>query len=186
MKPEDKAVVQLALEAFASCNGYRGDRAEYLQEFNEAKVMAAETALRQLLEQPEEDCPHGADSACKECHEAAQPTPTHGPYSAPIKHLWPVAQPAEPDYKQLYEQLCEQYDVLVNELKGTQPADHGDELTIAYLDGAHTGKQIAKREWVGLMRGVRVDGDTVVISTKNNYAARHLCALLLYEKGDTP
>ena len=31
-----------------------------------------------------------------------------------------------------------------------QPDDHGDELTIAYLDGVHTGKQIAKREWVGL------------------------------------
>jgi hypothetical protein len=28
--------------------------------------------------------------------------------------------------------------------------DHGDELTIAYLDGVHTGKKIAKREWVGL------------------------------------
>jgi hypothetical protein len=72
----------------------------------------------------------------------------------------PPAQPADPDYKQLYEQLCEQYDVLVNELKAAQPADHseqhldmvdhGDELTIAYLDGVHTGKQIAKREWVGL------------------------------------
>jgi hypothetical protein len=32
----------------------------------------------------------------------------------------------------------------------TQPADHGDELTIAYLDGVHTGKKMAKREWVGL------------------------------------
>ena len=31
-----------------------------------------------------------------------------------------------------------------------QPVDHGDELTIAYLDGVHTGKKIAKREWVGL------------------------------------
>jgi hypothetical protein len=31
-----------------------------------------------------------------------------------------------------------------------QPADHGDELTIAYLDGVHTGKKMAKREWVGL------------------------------------
>jgi hypothetical protein len=28
--------------------------------------------------------------------------------------------------------------------------DHGDELTIAYLDGVHTGKQIAKREWADL------------------------------------
>jgi hypothetical protein len=34
----------------------------------------------------------------------------------------PPAQPAGPDYKQLYEQLCEQYDVLVNELKPAQPA----------------------------------------------------------------
>jgi hypothetical protein len=42
----------------------------------------------------------------------------------------------------------------------TQPTDnseqhldmvnHGDELTIAYLDGVHTGKKMAKREWVGL------------------------------------
>jgi hypothetical protein len=45
--------------------------------------------------------------------------PETGPFSAPIKELWPVAQTAEPDYKKLYEQLCEQYDVLVNELKGT-------------------------------------------------------------------
>jgi len=28
--------------------------------------------------------------------------------------------------------------------------DHGDELTIAYLDGVHTGKKMEKREWVGL------------------------------------
>jgi hypothetical protein len=41
-----------------------------------------------------------------------------------------------------------------------QPADHseqdldmvenGDLLTIVYMDGLHTGKRIAKREWVGL------------------------------------
>jgi hypothetical protein len=35
------------------------------------------------------------------------------------------------------------------------PADHGDELTIAYLDGVHTGKKMAKREWVGLTDGER-------------------------------
>ena len=28
--------------------------------------------------------------------------------------------------------------------------DHGDELTIAYLDGVHTGKKLVKREWVWL------------------------------------
>ena len=31
-----------------------------------------------------------------------------------------------------------------------QSADHADELTIAYLDGVHTGKRLVKREWVGL------------------------------------
>jgi hypothetical protein len=86
----------------------------------------------------------------------------------------PPAQPADPDYKQLYEQLCEQYDVLVNELKAAQPADHseqhldmvdhGDELTIAYLDGVHTGKQIAKRvpltdEQIDLLINGRGDED---------------------------
>jgi len=40
-----------------------------------------------------------------------------------------------------------------------------------------------QREWVGLMRGVRVDGDTVVITVKGgNEAARKLCAELLKEK----
>jgi hypothetical protein len=34
--------------------------------------------------------------------------------------------------------------------KDSLTVDHGDELTIAYLDGVHTGKKIAKREWVGL------------------------------------
>ena len=57
MKPEDKAVVQQALEALEVV-------------WCEHKAI---DGLRQLLEQPEEDCPHGADSACKECHEAAQP-----------------------------------------------------------------------------------------------------------------
>jgi len=40
-----------------------------------------------------------------------------------------------------------------------------------------------QRTWVGLMRGVRVDGDTVVITVKGgNEAARKLCAELLKEK----
>ena len=40
-----------------------------------------------------------------------------------------------------------------------------------------------QRTWVGLMRGVRVDGDTVVITVKGgNDAARELCGKLLKEK----
>ena len=39
-----------------------------------------------------------------------------------------------------------------------------------------------KRTWVGLMRGVRVEGDTVVIAVKGgNDAARELCGYLLNE-----
>lgn len=38
-----------------------------------------------------------------------------------------------------------------------------------------------QRQWVGLMRGVRVEGDTVVISTKENDAARDLCGALIEE-----
>jgi hypothetical protein len=78
MKPEDKAVVQQALEVIET-------------PIHEQPFMAKQkaiTALRQLLEQPSTE-----DSS---------------------------------------------------------EVDHADELTIAYLDGVHTGKQIAKREWVGL------------------------------------
>jgi len=41
---------------------------------------------------------------------------------------------------------------------------------------------LAQRTWVGLMRGVRVEGDTVVIAVKGgNDAARELCGYLLNE-----
>jgi hypothetical protein len=41
---------------------------------------------------------------------------------------------------------------------------------------------IPQRTWVGLMRGVRVEGDTVVISVKGgNDAARELCGALIEE-----
>jgi hypothetical protein len=39
-----------------------------------------------------------------------------------------------------------------------------------------------QRTWVGLMRGVRVEGDTVVITVKGgNDAARQLCGDLIKE-----
>ena len=40
---------------------------------------------------------------------------------------------------------------------------------------------LPKRPWAELMRGVRVEGDTVVISTKDNDAARELCGALIEE-----
>jgi hypothetical protein len=42
---------------------------------------------------------------------------------------------------------------------------------------------MAQRTWVGLIRGVRVEGDTVVITVKGgNDVARELCGALLEEK----
>ena len=39
-----------------------------------------------------------------------------------------------------------------------------------------------KKEWVGLMRGVRVEGETLVITVKGgNDAARELCGALIEE-----
>ena len=56
--------------------------------------------------------------------------------------------------------------------------DHG----ATYETPLYTAPQ-PQREWVGLIRGVRVDGDTVVITVKGgNEAARQLCAELLKEK----
>jgi hypothetical protein len=39
-----------------------------------------------------------------------------------------------------------------------------------------------QREWQGLVKGVRVDGDNVIVFAGNNDAARHLCGELLKEK----
>jgi hypothetical protein len=89
------------------------------------KVGAAMFALRQLLEQPEpvqepQAFLHWYDNAHWGNEDFKEGC--HRSWNAAIKYTTPPAQ----------------------------PADHGDELTIAYLDGVHTGKKIAKREWVGL------------------------------------
>jgi hypothetical protein len=65
---------------------------------------------KQLLEQTEQDCPHGADSACKECYAASvqEPFDTHSlPGKAFDTHSrTPAAQPApvqDVDWKDMYE-----------------------------------------------------------------------------------
>ena len=116
MKPEDKAVVQQALEAFKGLYAI----VEIAQEDIDCRFAWAEmpdakesiAALRQLLEQSEQE----PDNECN-------------PYDLCAGCRCKFSTEYEPP---------------------TQPADHGDELTIAYLDGVHTGKQLAKREWVGL------------------------------------
>lgn len=100
-------------------------------------------------------------------------------------------QPA-PDYKVLWEQMCERCDELDKKLA------HPEHEPVAYANDDWSridfpsGKVPTKggpiyttppqRTWGGLMRGVRVESDTVVISVKGrNDAARELCGALIEE-----
>jgi hypothetical protein len=59
-------------------------------------------------------------------------------------------------------------------------AKYSDIVSDGGLDPRNTTPP--QRTWVGLMRGVRVEGDTVVISVKGgNDAARELCGALIEE-----
>jgi hypothetical protein len=111
MKPEDKAVVQQALE-FLEMISPQFPPLVYTE--TDRKRDEASTALRQLLEQSEQE-PDEWLTGCPECGMDSGCDCDSGTWNPPA-----------------------------------QSADHADELTIAYLDGVHTGKKIAKREWVGL------------------------------------
>jgi tripartite-type tricarboxylate transporter receptor subunit TctC len=52
-------------------------------------------------------------------------------------------------------------------------------LSVPYRKAATEDSSVA--EWRELMKGVRVDGDKVVIATKSNEAARKLCGALIEE-----
>jgi hypothetical protein len=163
MKPEDKAKVQQALEALERAERDGGWSIE---------TTKAITALRQLLERTEQEpnewltgCPEcGMDSGC-DCDSG-----TWNPPAPPADHgdeLTKILNNPEEHYpgnfdtperaNALLTGLCQEAATEIERLNkalkgknGAQPDDHGDELTIAYLDGVHTGKQLAKREWVGL------------------------------------
>jgi hypothetical protein len=58
---------------------------------------------------------------------------------------------------------CDRPDPAPPATEDSSEVDHADELTIAYLDGVHTGKRLVKREWVGLTDEERLqimDGNT--------------------------
>jgi hypothetical protein len=71
--------------------------------------------------------------------------------------------------------------------------DQGPDYERGFVDGMQHQMQssvdravnsMSRRAWASLMRGVRVEGDTVVISVKGgNEAARELCGALIEEMG---
>ena len=69
-----------------------------------------------------------------------------------------------------------------------EPVAYSDDKgNVVWLKGVHAKTNLYasaqhKCEWAGLMRGVRVEGDNVVISVKGgNDAARELCGALVQE-----
>jgi hypothetical protein len=72
--------------------------------------------------------------------------------------------------------------------------DQGADYERGFIDGMQYQMQtsvdkavnaMSKRTWIGLMRGVRVEGDTVIISVHyGNDAARQVCGALLEEKNN--
>jgi hypothetical protein len=65
--------------------------------------------------------------------------------------------------------------------------EHFVEVSDPHKEGHHVRFYFEppQRTWVGLMRGVRVEGDTVIISVHyGNDAARQVCGALLEEKNN--
>ena len=141
MKPEDKAVVQQALDALelnnqewknladsGDCGYWKAEDQDHYKQTSEAIA-----ALRQLLEQPDQEPAFYWDRDC--FFVRPERAKFLGLDVGAMQALYtnPTAQPSTDHSEQDLDM-----------------ADHGDELTIAYLNGVHTGKQMAKREWVGL------------------------------------
>lgn len=54
-----------------------------------------------------------------------------------------------------------------------QPTDHGDELTIAYLDGVHTGKQMAKGDLLKALEELLEVQDEPCVIDHQGYCQSH-------------
>jgi hypothetical protein len=132
MKPEDKAVVQQALE-FLEMISPQFPPLVYTE--TDRKRDEASTALRQLLEQPEpvqEPIYQMQMMDGKWIDQAKQSyeyNKAHG-NTVRIVYTTPPAQPSTDHSEQHLDMV-----------------DHGDELTIAYLDGVHTGKRLVKPDY---------------------------------------
>jgi hypothetical protein len=89
----------------------------------------------------------------------------------------------EPDYKALWQQMCERCDELDNKLAQSEHGWTPERIAgMARLKAQQDSRLEPQRIWVGLMRGVRVEGNAVVITVKGgNNEARALCGELINE-----
>jgi hypothetical protein len=157
MKPEDKAVVQQALEALEI-----GWSPTYTGVDAREKGMEAITALRQLLEQPVQEPVVRWDS------DGWGDLLVDNLPDGTLLYTTPPAQPdgdkLSPTDAQPSTDHSEQHLDMV---------DHGDELTIAYLDGVHTGKQLAKRELLKALEELLEMQDEPCVIDHKGYCQSH-------------
>ena len=125
-------------------------------------------ALAQPEQEPVAHCEAGPNY-CWKCLEEAKPT--YG--SEEIRKLREVIANQAKIIEEHFSDIRNMFD--------QEPDIYPEE---AYEMGLEAIAYYAKpqRTWVGLMRGVRVEGDTVVITVKGgNDAARQLCGKLINE-----
>jgi hypothetical protein len=179
--------LKLALECAERCEAIDG-MYSWSATITAIKEALAEHAMqqrigRELLQEPLELCQYGQEPAsCTsnpmdcQCAIDASLAQTQEPVAPPwwnaveniLNEYGLQAIDFVADFKQALAQTQEPWCMKMNGCK-TKCEDCPDEPP--------------QRTWVGLMRGVRVDGDTVVITVKGgNDAARELCGELLKEK----
>jgi hypothetical protein len=94
---KDEAL-RMALEALESCDQVYGSEGSY-QYFSQAVVDKAITAIKQALAAPVQDTEahyKGVVEGVQKLFDdkRAQPAPVQGPYSAPVKEMWPAVPDA--------------------------------------------------------------------------------------------
>jgi len=195
MKPEDKAKVQQALEAMQRIKSADGGGG-FLNATQADQLEEAIIALRQLLERTEQGevvvksnghvSPLLTHMMNKRTKAEAQPAPVQEPETCSncANAVWPYSS-CDGCTVQFDDPTTSNWEPITT--PPAQPAvpwspalesvwgepDHGDELTIAYMSGVHTGKKISKREWVGLTDeevDALMGSPNVGFSYRNQYA----------------
>ena len=209
MTPQERKVFELALEALETC--YAGDYSTghvIDPSFDEDAVKEAIIAIKEALAQPEQESvafPRNVQeydedwiidpaflTRVKHSIDPETPyefTPSEEQIETTLLALEVIPSPlyTTPPQREV-EHAMRLYKAV--ERLSLQAGEETEE-TIDWLCGEHGGMfklfqayfspRPPQRTWVGLMRGVRVEGDTVVISTKDNDAARDLCGALIEE-----
>lgn len=131
------------------------------------------------------------EAKIKEALAQPEQEPVRVPWSQALESVWAEQEQALCDLAE--DGVCETLDCpnhpIEQEPVATVTSETGADITMSWWHepalpiGTKLYTAPPQRTWVGLMRGVRVEGDTVVISVKGgNDAARELCGALIEEK----